>query len=397
MDCPNCEAKQRPLLCTNCINAYLRDVHAKHQRATDERDEQVRRATAALEFVGEARKRRATLQEHQTRLEEMKEGLARLREHNDALRKRLAILRDALPARRRTLAQARLLSPPHVEPAQALAREGRILAQLADTLARARAGLVTELVEVFNVVEVGGRPPVGGKAGTKGEWTIGGLVLPVLGDIRRYPPDHINAVITHTVHFVGLLAFYLGVKLPFDVTWSGGKLGVGQAWIRAIKGGESGSWAKWTSKQCLHVSPTPVSPPPSSPQDAVSPSVPPLEQSYIEAPAPAAGFTTAYAMMLFDVCYIAHTQAVDVPLAGAGDVLSNLWMVCCSGELGRRSHATHPLLPPPTPPSFPLDFSQLLQATTAKPARPRRLRKQQQPREAPVEEEGWEVVEEGDV
>lgn len=55
----------------------------------------------------------------------------------------------------------------------------------ADTIARARSGLVSELVEVFNIVEVGGRPPIGGKAGTKGEWTIGGLVLPVPGDIRR--------------------------------------------------------------------------------------------------------------------------------------------------------------------------------------------------------------------
>ena len=55
---------------------------------------------------------------------------------------------------------------------------------------------------------------------------------------------HMNAVITLTIHFVGLLTFYLGIKLPFDVTWSGGKLGVGQPWIRSIKGTESGSWAK---------------------------------------------------------------------------------------------------------------------------------------------------------
>ena len=41
-----------------------------------------------------------------------------------------------------------------------------------------------ELVEVFNVVEVGGRPPIGGKPGTKGEWTIGTLTLPVPGDMR---------------------------------------------------------------------------------------------------------------------------------------------------------------------------------------------------------------------
>lgn len=56
---------------------------------------------------------------------------------------------------------------------------------LQDSIARARSGLVQELVEVFGIFEVGGRPPVGGKAGTKGEWTIGGLVLPVPGDIRR--------------------------------------------------------------------------------------------------------------------------------------------------------------------------------------------------------------------
>lgn len=42
-----------------------------------------------------------------------------------------------------------------------------------------------ELIEVFNVVEVGGRPTIGDKAGTKGEWTIGDLILPVPGDMRR--------------------------------------------------------------------------------------------------------------------------------------------------------------------------------------------------------------------
>jgi hypothetical protein len=158
------------------------------------------------------------------------------------------------------------------------------LTAMADTVARARSGLVQELVEVFSVVEVGGRPPIGGKAGTKGEWTIGGLVLPVPGDMRRaflyliirlaltlragYPPDHINAVITHTLHFLSLLAFYLGIKLPFEVLWSrsstpptgsqflspaspnlrgNGLLGVGTPWIGATKGTEHGGWAKCVS------------------------------------------------------------------------------------------------------------------------------------------------------
>lgn len=141
------------------------------------------------------------------------------------------------------------------------------LSVIGETLTRARSGLIQELVEVFSVVEVGGRPPLGGKAGTKGEWTIGGLVLPVPGDMRRYPPDHINAVLTHTLHFLSLLAFYLGVKLPFDVVWSrsstppssgssssssssgsvasrNGLLGVGTPWIGAIRGTEHGGWAR---------------------------------------------------------------------------------------------------------------------------------------------------------
>jgi hypothetical protein len=109
-------------------------------------------------------------------------------------------------------------------------------------------------------------------------------------------------------------------------------------------------------------------------------------------------------MLLYDVSYLAHTQTVDVPLSQAGDVLSNLWMVCCSAELGRKSHETYPKLPDPTPPSFPLDFAQLLQATTANPSsRPRikrhkygagggiaREKIEEVSKEA--EEDGWDLV-----
>lgn len=59
------------------------------------------------------------------------------------------------------------------------------LKALQEALARARQGLVQELVDVFDIVEVGGRPAQGVRAATRGEWAIGGLVLPVPGDIRR--------------------------------------------------------------------------------------------------------------------------------------------------------------------------------------------------------------------
>lgn len=89
----------------------------------------------------------------------------------------------------------------------------------------------------------------------------------ISSDVRSgYPPDHINAVITHTIHFITLLSFYLGIKLPFEIIWSrsgappasnpsfsssslshgkgNGLLGVGVPWIGAIKGNENGGWAR---------------------------------------------------------------------------------------------------------------------------------------------------------
>ncbi|KAI0275655.1 UV radiation resistance protein/autophagy-related protein 14 [Russula aff. rugulosa BPL654] len=395
MECRNCESRQRQFYCENCIRAHLRDFRLQIHHTAIDRDEQVRKATTAIDTITDSRLRRADLAMGQERLDELNEGLANLRRENDRARQRLRAIRESLATRRRTLSQAKLLPPAPLEPF--ITREVTQLNARADTIARARSGLVSELVEVFNIVEVGGRPPIGGKAGTKGEWTIGDLVLPVPGDIRRYPPDHINAVITHTLHFIGLLTFYLGIRLPFEIAWTGGKLGVGQPWIRSIKGSESGSWAKWTSKHCLHVSassPAPATDMPPAPAAQLT------SDSYIEThplPNPSSSFTTAYAMLLYNVCYLAYTQAVEIPLSQAGDVLSNLWSVCCSTELGRRSHQTYPLLPPPTPPSFPLDFAQLLQATAAtpasrpRPARPRTAGTNRHKSQIPEEDE-WDLL-----
>ncbi|KAG6843865.1 hypothetical protein H0H87_012257 [Tephrocybe sp. NHM501043] len=402
MDCTNCERKQRQFLCENCLKTHIRDFRNQTQHFASDRQEQVLKAEKALTLIEPARKRRAILADYQTRVDETLAGLSRLRKENDKKRDRLRTLREDLAARRRTLSAANLL--PHPTQAKHSAqREQQELNALSATLSRARSGLVQELVEVFNVVEVGGRPPIGGKAGTKGEWTIGDLILPVPGDIRRYPPDHVNAVITHTIHFLSLLTFYLGIKLPFEVSWSGGKLGVGSPSIGAVKGSEHGGWAKWYARHPLHLSSAAPAPPSTVPKER-----PPLPaaDSYIEPdPQPQSSFTTALAMLLYNVCYLAYTQNVDVPLAQAGDVLSNLWSVCCSADLGRKSHETNPKLPPPTPSSFALDFAQLLQATTAHPSsriRPRSSKthgRKSSRKEAQIveEEDGWDLVEGGNV
>ncbi|KAF5318699.1 hypothetical protein D9619_011005 [Psilocybe cf. subviscida] len=504
MDCKVCELKQRQFYCATCLRTHVHDIQQQTAYFAQDRDEHIQRANKALaDTMTPNRLTRAELAARQQSVDELIGGLARMRKDNERKRDRLRALRESLAARRRTLAAApsspRFPPPSSISPSPSqdsnqapTPTAGPVpdaLAQLSAHIARARQGLVAELVEVFNIVEVGGRPAVqvgaGGAVGTgggqggagmygpgahgagrglvkKGEWTIGGLVLPVPGDMRRYPPDHINAVLTYTIHFVGLLAFYLGVKLPFEIVWTGpvasdkssshsdngsisskgssskgsksrnaaanaagmGKLGVGVPWVGAVRGGEGGGWARWYNKHPLHVSASsmPLPPPPSamppgpSRRHTASPSIdgasesmtasilaslppslanlgrgatygtPSSNQSLTDAASPTSGsptvsnqvlpatqaqqqssFTTALAMLLFNAAWLAHTQGVDVSLASAGDVLANLWAVCCSGELGRRSHETHPFLPLPTPPSFHLDFAQLLQATAANP------------------------------
>lgn len=78
--------------------------------------------------------------------------------------------------------------------------------------------------------------------------------------------------------------------------------------------------------------------PPAPVTDAPAALAQSTSDSYLEArppPTPSSSFTTAYAMLLYNGCYLAYTQGIEIPLSQAGDVLSNLWSVCCSVELGR--------------------------------------------------------------
>ena len=228
---------------TGSISAHDLSQQTRHFAA--DRDEHIAKANRALtDFITPIRTCRGVLASFQRRVGEVQFHLAALRKENEKSesvvltfrlvltvveRDKLRTLRENLASRRRNLSAAKLTlpsmglgvsasmlagTPPSVSsisasPAtgssqsQAYAqspsnspispippipipqRETEAMANLSLHIARARSVLVQELVEVFNIVEIGGRPPIGGKAGTKGEWTIGDLVLPVPGDIRR--------------------------------------------------------------------------------------------------------------------------------------------------------------------------------------------------------------------
>ena len=266
--------------------------YGTHSRLTTERDSLIAKATSVLPGLEAARSRRADIASLRQRLQDIHQHTTALREEIDSgmwslthsyrlralintipkARERLSSHRATLSGRRQNLDEAYRLSPAYRSPprtptptppggpprrrSDSIARnnlnsiEERIKlrsqahAALQDALAQARQGLVQELVDVFCLVEVGGRPAAGLSAGRAGAWAIGGLVLPVPGDIRRCPPQQINAALTFTLHFLGLLTFYLGVRLPFLVVWSGNKFGVGVPEIYAGQGAETGGWAK---------------------------------------------------------------------------------------------------------------------------------------------------------
>ncbi|KAF4616765.1 hypothetical protein D9613_008935 [Agrocybe pediades] len=145
-------------------------------RRTEMNSEHISKSLKALEeTMNPNRLVRGSLASCQSRVEELQADLAKLRMENEKKRDRLRTLRETLASRRRTISAAKLQAAPSPSTSlQAIAsyfffspssnappRDIESLSNLSATIARARSGLVQELVEVFNIVEVGGRPPIG--------------------------------------------------------------------------------------------------------------------------------------------------------------------------------------------------------------------------------------------
>ena len=83
-------------------NFSLRDLRRQIQHFCIDRDEQVARATRALESVAPARIRRADVSSHQQLLEDIQAGLAKLRKENDkSAPYNPSIIRYLIPAQHR--------------------------------------------------------------------------------------------------------------------------------------------------------------------------------------------------------------------------------------------------------------------------------------------------------
>jgi len=332
MECSTCERSQRTFFCANCVAGYIRDFRLAQSLAETEKQKLQAGVQELLDQLEPKRKEKATRTMLIDRTREIKREVERLRQRGAEMKGKVQARRDALQRRRQALQRAQQLAGSPLTLAPLTAAQNR-LDTLSDRLCLARRGLALLLMEVFDLRQT-----------ASGEATIVGLPFPRPGDHRHVKPEQINGVLVHTLHFLQLLAYYLGIKLPFAVSFSGGHFLVGKPTIRAGTGNtEDGDWVRWTVKQPLYVSPA----------DAAR---------Y----AGANSFTTALSMLGYNVLYLLHTQGLPVPDGqGQGQlpprVLNELIRLCISDGLGRRSHATRPHLPPPTH-GLDLEFAKVLEA-----------------------------------
>src|SRR5258708_15985081 len=142
-------------------------------------------------------------------------------------------MRTQLATRRTNLLTARSFQPHNL--LELMHEWANGIDEINHQVVRARASLVEELVEAFDLAETdvrGLQKPTGlagsvlftfpriGFSHARPEWTIAGLPLPLPSDVHKSPPEEVNAALIHALHFLRVLCTYLRVKLPFEVTWS---------------------------------------------------------------------------------------------------------------------------------------------------------------------------------
>ncbi|KAG8789678.1 hypothetical protein FRC15_003747 [Serendipita sp. 397] len=443
MDCQICELHQKRAVCTNCSRTRIQEFKDKRTKIIKDRNTWRDQAERLLSTIEGPRTLRAESAHKEARIRDYTLETTSLERSNAALRTRLAALRTQVATRRANLLSARTITV--TQPLSKTTVIGRVsIDSSADwtsgidetnyRLAQSRSSLVEELLEAFDLAEnetsvatstripsqapltlagawnVSGfsrhasrfgsefflRPPVSTAkkpaVPRSPTWSICSLAFPLPKTIQQSLQKGItseileetNAAVTYTIHFINLLCFYLGVKLPFEIRWSGGRQAIGSPYLKASSGSSNGNWAKWIVPCAMYIHPRLAT---GQPNAAISTDA----------------YTIAYTMLAYNVCYLAYTQAILIPLAQAGNILANLWTICSEDKsIGKYSHETssasheaskpaavwppvtesgvggcHPLhhqrnlaAPTPSMTEFPLDFEEVMELLAGKKIQP---------------------------
>ncbi|KAG8690274.1 hypothetical protein FRC11_012722 [Ceratobasidium sp. 423] len=351
MECPICEHRQRKFFCPACVRTHVRELRAQISKAGDERQVEVEKAAKLLgNGVDKERWARAEGYALESNITAVKAELVARRVANQKAKERVESKRRALaerkenlklaweflpsastsraapansahgPSQENTIPFASSQSPPSTasrlsrlfpfpsspstvppspppprrhKPPNPRAEAKQALSSVGDALAEARVAIVRELAGVYELQEEYRIGPGGQEDYI---WTLGRMEIPAIEDLSRTKPSLLHTTLYNALHFLRLTSFYLGVKLPFEVSWGasstvsppfpslfipggeGDKLetinedggesngatpvAVGTPWIvagRGLGGTADGGWGKYTTPLALHL-PTPAAP-----------------------------------------------------------------------------------------------------------------------------------------
>ncbi|CAG8484231.1 5337_t:CDS:2 [Acaulospora colombiana] len=194
-----------------------------------------------------------------------------------------------------------------------------------------RKVLIAELVSLFDLKQASSDPSKHSKkddateiSDDDDEYAIAGMILPKEANFIRYPYADTNAAVGHVIHMLGLVAYYLGVKLPFVMVNRGSK--------SYTKGSVPG----------IPISKMPLV----------------LNDHNLEV------FTVGMAMLNYNIAYLCYTQGVEVAFHKIPHTLQNLYLCCQAPNLGRSGHLT--ALNRILDQSFSLDFEEVVRIMFAR-------------------------------
>ncbi|CAG8646860.1 25117_t:CDS:2 [Cetraspora pellucida] len=331
MECQICHNFHRKFWCANCIRERLHSYKVETNQITYDKQKKVDLANNFLS--GTMKNIQVNLAEKHTKVQKvniLELEISKIREEIARDRQEVDKLKRNLKTRREVLQESLTYFKKFKSHQQALITKDidntkERWQHVHKILAHSRKVLIGELVSLFDLKRVSSQENhirirendgmsenghiVANSIGDDCEHAIAGITLPKKHCIRHHVNDRerkeeeiirINTAVGHVMHMIGLIAFYLGIKLPFLVINKGYK-----------------SFAKGS----IHG--IPISKRPLYLTDRNS-----------------EDFTVGMAMLNYNIAYLCHTQGVDIPHTRISHTLQNLFLCCQAANLGRMGHLT---------------------------------------------------------
>ncbi|KAG9303664.1 hypothetical protein G9A89_018561 [Geosiphon pyriformis] len=359
MECNICHNVNLKFFCANCLRQRLHTHNNEMKHLTLEKQRYVDRSAKVMN--GPLRSHQSNLAEKHKlaqRLNHVEIETERLREEIGRGRQELDILKKNLQTRRQVLQESltyfkKFQSHQKASITKDITTTKERWRQVHSVFIHSRKVLIGELVSLFDLKRIVKESEKNDQKivtresrkfskenGTEesdilpirngiindddAEYSIAGRTLPKKGNFIAYPQEEINTAVGHVIHMLGLVAHYLGVKLPFFVT----------------RDPRSNSYARgtfpgfYTRKRPLFLTD---------------------HNSQL--------FTVGMAMLNYNIAYLCHSQGVEIPFNKVPYTLRNLYHCCHSVNLGRYSHLTTLSASEQT---FALDFEQLVRIMFAR-------------------------------